>query len=56
MYPGFSLLVSLVAYARAVGGVWFVSPLPGVWAWVSLDGLPVGLYVGSCLDDGGPQC
>ena len=31
---GFSHLLSLVAYARVVGGVWFVSPLPGVWAWV----------------------
>ena len=44
---GFSLLFSLVAYARAVGGV-LISFLPGVWAWFGffLARLPVGLYVG----------
>ena len=44
---GFSLLVSLVAYARAVGWVLVVSPLSGVWTWFYLVGLLVGLYVGS---------
>ena len=44
---GFSLLVSMVAYARVVGWVLVVSPLPGVWTWFYLVGLLVGLYVGS---------
>ena len=45
-----SLGVSLVAYARAVGGVWLVSPLPGMWACVSLHvGLYVGVWVVVCL-------
>ena len=39
-------VVSLVAYARAVGRVLVVSPLPGVWACFYLVGLLVGLYVG----------
>ena len=34
-------------------GFWFVSPLPGVWAWFSLVGLPVGMLVGSGLMFGG---
>ena len=44
-----SILLSLVAFARVVGGVWFVSPFPRVRAWLSLVVLHVGLYVGSGL-------
>ena len=32
LVAGLSILLSLVAFARVVGGVWFVSPLPGVRA------------------------
>ena len=42
----FSLLVSLVAFARVVGGVLVYFPFTGVWAWYYLVGLPVGLNVG----------
>ena len=29
------------------GLVWIVSPLPGVWAWLYLVGLPIGIFL--CL-------
>ena len=38
------------------GLVWFVSPLPGVWAWFSLVGFPVGPVCGVWFDVGGLLC
>ena len=52
---GLSLLLSLEAYARAVGGVLVVSPLPGVWAWFYLVVFLVSLYVGSGVRIGYPM-
>ena len=42
----FSLLVSLVSFARAVGGVLVYFPFTRVWAWYYLVGFSVGLNVG----------
>ena len=52
----FSFLLSLVAFARVMGGVWFVSPLPEVRAWVSLVGLHVGPVCGVWFDVGSLLC